>query len=80
MQIIRPEGTRSACPRCGLFHDPKDHGDHRHDFSIQTIRTCNALVRLGSPCACGEPAPHLRFSLGQQFAPIDTILRAVGHG
>lgn len=65
-----------ACPRCGLFHDPKDHGDHQHDFALRTYRTCRAVIRLGSRCACGEDPPPMRFLLGAHRP--DFTLRAVG--
>lgn len=65
-----------ACTRCGLFHDPKDHGEHRHDFRLERYRTCRALILLGSRCECGTDPPPMRFLLGQRRP--DFTLRAVG--
>lgn len=37
-----------ACPRCGLYHDPRDHdGGHQH-----------AHPGLFEPCLCGQPYPR----------------------
>ncbi len=39
-----------ACPRCGLYHDPRDHdGEHEH-----------AYPALFESCICGEPHPRIR--------------------
>jgi hypothetical protein len=74
MTILQPEAE--ACPRCGLFHDPKDHGEHAHDFRLKPYRTCRAVVLLGSRCECGEDPPPMRFLLGEHRP--DIVLRAVG--
>lgn len=80
MTLIRPEGEADACPRCGLFHDPADHGlGHQHDFPLETITTCRSVVSIRGKCECGEPAPHLRYRLGGHLRdPLVLIGRAIG--
>lgn len=69
-----------ACPRCGLFHDPKDHGDHEHRFDPVRHVTCRAIVTMRKACECGEPwTGHLRFRLGEPTRdPLVVIGRALG--
>lgn len=80
MTIIRPEGEVPACPRCGLYHDPADHGlGHQHVFPLERVATCRAIVSIRGKCECGEPGPHLRFRLGEQTRdPLVVIGRALG--
>lgn len=79
MTIIRPEGGHPVCPRCGLFHDPADHGEgHQHDFPLERYRTCRSIVSIRQNCACGEKAPTLRARIGEPIHWIDRRAIAVG--
>lgn len=80
MTLIQPG---EVCPRCGLYHDPKDH-EHDHAFPLERHATCRAIVSWRGSCECGEPSGgRMRFRLGEppdpQWGILDFILRATGN-